>query len=117
MKKSKKKKLPLAENSADTPAISPPYEDSETNALILAAGLGLRLGMGPKAFLNFSGQTLLGYLRPRLLDPLGIGPGYWHQHPPGRERDDVGDRRRHHRGDADSLEEGAAGEHRSNLHR
>ena len=32
-----------------------------------------------------SGQTLLGYLRPRLLDPLGIGPGYWHQHPPGRE--------------------------------
>jgi CubicO group peptidase (beta-lactamase class C family) len=32
-----------------------------------------------------TGQTLLGYLRPRLLDPLGIGPGYWHQHPPGRE--------------------------------
>jgi CubicO group peptidase (beta-lactamase class C family) len=32
-----------------------------------------------------SGQTLLGYLRPRLLDPLGIGPGYWHQHPEGRE--------------------------------
>ncbi len=32
-----------------------------------------------------TGQTLLGYLRPRLLDPLGIGPGYWHQHPEGRE--------------------------------
>ncbi|SDS17429.1 CubicO group peptidase, beta-lactamase class C family [Friedmanniella luteola] len=32
-----------------------------------------------------TGQTLLGYLRPRLLDPLGIGPGYWHQHPAGRE--------------------------------
>ena len=32
-----------------------------------------------------TGQTLLGYLRPRLLDPLGIGPGYWRQHPAGRE--------------------------------
>jgi CubicO group peptidase (beta-lactamase class C family) len=32
-----------------------------------------------------TGQTLLGYLRPRLLDPLGIGPGYWHQRPQGRE--------------------------------
>jgi CubicO group peptidase (beta-lactamase class C family) len=30
-------------------------------------------------------QTLLGYLRPRLLDPLGIGAGYWHQDPPGRD--------------------------------
>src|SRR5687768_5491965 len=33
-----------------------------------------------------TGQTLLAYLRPRLLDPLGIGPGYWHQHPEGREQ-------------------------------
>ena len=32
-----------------------------------------------------TGQTLLGYLRPRLLDPLGIGAGYWHQDPPGRD--------------------------------
>ena len=32
-----------------------------------------------------TGQTLLGYLRPRLLDPLGIGPGHWRQHPQGRE--------------------------------
>ncbi|GAA1433599.1 hypothetical protein GCM10009616_25950 [Microlunatus lacustris] len=32
-----------------------------------------------------TGQTLLSYLRPRLLDPLGIGPGYWRQHPAGRE--------------------------------
>ncbi len=32
-----------------------------------------------------TGQTLLDYLRPRLLDPLGIGPGYWHQNPAGRE--------------------------------
>lgn len=31
----------------------------EVSALILAAGLGLRMGMGPKAFLSFSGQTLL----------------------------------------------------------
>ena len=31
----------------------------DVSALILAAGLGLRLGMGPKAFLSFSGQTLL----------------------------------------------------------
>lgn len=34
---------------------------------------------------RLTGQTLLGYLRPRLLDPLGIGPGSWHRHPEGRE--------------------------------
>lgn len=32
-----------------------------------------------------SGQTLVDYLRPRLLDPLGIGPVGWQQHPPGRD--------------------------------
>jgi len=31
----------------------------QVSALILAAGLGLRMGMGPKAYLSFSGQTLL----------------------------------------------------------
>ncbi|WBU37136.1 serine hydrolase domain-containing protein [Homoserinibacter sp. YIM 151385] len=32
-----------------------------------------------------SGQTLTEYLRPRLLDPLGIGEVGWQQHPPGRD--------------------------------
>ncbi len=33
-----------------------------------------------------SGQTLTDYLRPRLFDPLGIGPVGWQQHPPtGRD--------------------------------
>ena len=31
-----------------------------------------------------AGQDLVSYLRPRLLDPLGIGPVSWQQHPPGR---------------------------------
>ncbi len=32
-----------------------------------------------------TGQRLSDYLRPRLLDPLGIGPVAWQQDPPGRE--------------------------------
>ena len=32
-----------------------------------------------------SGQTLIEYLRPRLFEPLGIGPAGWIQHPPGRD--------------------------------
>lgn len=32
-----------------------------------------------------SGQTLTEYLRPRLLDPLGIGRAGWQQAPPGRD--------------------------------
>jgi len=32
-----------------------------------------------------SGQTLTDYLRPRLLDPLGIGAAAWQQHPAGRD--------------------------------
>lgn len=30
------------------------------------------------------GSSLSDYLRPRLFDPLGIGPVAWHEHPPGR---------------------------------
>ena len=32
-----------------------------------------------------SGMTLTDYLRPRLLDPLGIGQVGWHAYPPGRQ--------------------------------
>jgi CubicO group peptidase (beta-lactamase class C family) len=32
-----------------------------------------------------TGESLTAYLRPRLLDPLGIGPTGWDQHPPGRD--------------------------------
>ena len=32
-----------------------------------------------------TGQTLTAYLRPRLFDPLGIEPGWWDQHPEGRD--------------------------------
>ncbi|MFL6025390.1 MAG: serine hydrolase domain-containing protein [Friedmanniella sp.] len=32
-----------------------------------------------------TGQSLTGYLQPRLFDPLGIAAPYWHQHPHGRE--------------------------------
>jgi hypothetical protein len=32
-----------------------------------------------------SGQPLTAYLQPRLFDPLGIAPPYWHSHPEGRE--------------------------------
>lgn len=32
-----------------------------------------------------TGGTLTDYLRPRLFEPLGIAPGGWQQHPPGRE--------------------------------
>ncbi len=32
-----------------------------------------------------SGQRLVDYLRPRLLDPLGIGPVGWQQYPEGRD--------------------------------
>ena len=32
-----------------------------------------------------AGMSLTQYLRPRLLDPLGIGPVGWHSWPPGRE--------------------------------
>jgi CubicO group peptidase (beta-lactamase class C family) len=34
---------------------------------------------------RLSGQTLVEYLRPRLFDPLGIGPVGWQQHPAGRD--------------------------------
>ena len=34
---------------------------------------------------RLSGQTLVDYLRPRLFDPLGIGPVGWQQHPSGRD--------------------------------
>lgn len=34
---------------------------------------------------QLSGQTLVEYLRPRLLDPLGIGEVGWQQHPPGQD--------------------------------
>ena len=33
-----------------------------------------------------SGMPLTRYLRPRLFDPLGIGPVGWHTFPPGREQ-------------------------------
>jgi CubicO group peptidase (beta-lactamase class C family) len=33
-----------------------------------------------------SGQRLVDYLRPRLLDPLGIGDVAWQQHPAGRDQ-------------------------------
>ena len=32
-----------------------------------------------------AGQSLVDYLRPRLLDPLGIGQAAWQQHPTGRD--------------------------------
>ena len=32
-----------------------------------------------------TGMTLSAYLRPRLLEPLGIGASAWHEHPAGRE--------------------------------
>lgn len=32
-----------------------------------------------------AGTTLVEYLRPRVLDPLGVGPVSWHQLPPGRD--------------------------------
>jgi CubicO group peptidase (beta-lactamase class C family) len=32
-----------------------------------------------------TGQPLTAYLQPRLFDPLGIAPPYWHRHPEGRE--------------------------------
>lgn len=34
---------------------------------------------------RITGQTLTEYLRPRLLDPLGVGPVGWQQYPPGRD--------------------------------
>jgi len=33
-----------------------------------------------------AGMPLTQYLRPRLFDPLGIGPVGWHAYPPGREQ-------------------------------
>jgi CubicO group peptidase (beta-lactamase class C family) len=33
---------------------------------------------------RLTGGTLVEYLRPRLFDPLGIGPVAWDEHPPGR---------------------------------
>lgn len=33
---------------------------------------------------RLTGGTLVDYLRPRLFDPLGIGPVAWDEHPPGR---------------------------------
>jgi len=33
-----------------------------------------------------AGMPLTGYLRPRLFEPLGIGPVGWHTWPPGREQ-------------------------------
>jgi len=32
-----------------------------------------------------AGQSLTAYLQPRLFDPLGIAPPFWHAHPAGRE--------------------------------
>ncbi|SEQ11854.1 serine hydrolase domain-containing protein [Microlunatus flavus] len=32
-----------------------------------------------------TGQTLTDYLRPRLFEPLGVEPGWWDQHPEGRD--------------------------------
>ena len=37
------------------------------------------------ALQRVTGQRLTAYLRPRLLDPLGIGEVGWHDHPEGRE--------------------------------
>jgi CubicO group peptidase (beta-lactamase class C family) len=34
---------------------------------------------------KLTGGTLIDYLRPRLFDPLGIGPVGWQQFPPGRD--------------------------------
>ncbi|GAB2592145.1 serine hydrolase domain-containing protein [Microlunatus antarcticus] len=34
---------------------------------------------------RLSGQTLVEFLRPRLFDPLGVGPVGWQQHPSGRD--------------------------------
>ncbi len=33
---------------------------------------------------RLTGQTLVEFLRPRLLEPLGIGPYAWQEYPPGR---------------------------------
>ena len=41
---------------APAPSSVPP---GDVTALILGAGMGLRMGMGPKAFLTYSGHTLL----------------------------------------------------------
>src|SRR5687767_1932853 len=38
---------------------SSPPAPSAVTALVLGAGMGLRMGMGPKAFLTYSGETLL----------------------------------------------------------
>jgi len=46
---------------------------------------------------KLTGQSLTEYLRPRLFDPLGIGPAAWLQRPPGR---DVGFTGLHTRTDA-----------------
>ena len=43
--------------SRNLPPSSVPKAD--VTALILGAGMGLRMGMGPKAFLTYSGNTLL----------------------------------------------------------
>ena len=32
-----------------------------------------------------TGQTLLDYLRPRVLDPLGVGEAVWQEYPPGQQ--------------------------------
>lgn len=32
-----------------------------------------------------TGQTLLDWLRPRVLDPIGVGPASWQEYPPGRQ--------------------------------
>lgn len=41
---------------------------TRTTAVLLAAGAGTRLGMGPKALLPFGGGTLLAYAARQLLD-------------------------------------------------
>ena len=43
--------------SIPLPTSPPPARD--VTALVLGAGMGLRMGMGPKAFLTYSGETLL----------------------------------------------------------
>lgn len=48
--------MPLPMSQTPSPFSVPA---SDVSALILGAGMGLRMGMGPKAFLTYSGSTLL----------------------------------------------------------
>src|SRR5688572_21099768 len=42
-----------------SPAPSSVPAAADVSALVLGAGMGVRMGMGPKAFLTYSGTTLL----------------------------------------------------------